>query len=214
MPPRVDAARRRRAPAGRARGRHRAADSPHRAVGRAAALLLLLAFAGGVARAMSRGQAPDCHCFGQIHSEPAGPSTLIRNAVLAVDGGVGRRRGSGAEPSTAASRAFTEPRSRSWPSRCSPRCSRSRSRSCGRTGGAFAPSWRRDDLGPGRPRTASRHPGARVRPRSRARDGPLAHGADRAATTVGARFRQHRLRPVPRDAAVARPLAGFALEAR
>ncbi len=52
--------------------------------GAAAALLLLIVFAGGVARAMSRGQAPDCHCFGQIHSEPAGPSTLIRNAVLAA----------------------------------------------------------------------------------------------------------------------------------
>ena len=51
--------------------------------GAAAALLLLLMFAGGVARAMARGQAPDCHCFGQIHSEPAGRSTLIRNAVLA-----------------------------------------------------------------------------------------------------------------------------------
>ena len=45
------------------------------------ALLLLLAFSAGVARAMSRGEAPDCHCFGQIHSEPAGRSTLIRNAL-------------------------------------------------------------------------------------------------------------------------------------
>ena len=48
------------------------------------ALLLLLAFSAGVARAMSRGEAPDCHCFGQIHSEPAGRSTLVRNAVLAA----------------------------------------------------------------------------------------------------------------------------------
>lgn len=52
--------------------------------GAAGALLLLLVFVGGVARALSRGQAPDCHCFGQIHSEPAGRSALIRNAVLAV----------------------------------------------------------------------------------------------------------------------------------
>jgi len=52
--------------------------------GAAGALLLLLAFSAGVARAMSRGEAPDCHCFGQIHSEPAGRSTLIRNAVLAA----------------------------------------------------------------------------------------------------------------------------------
>ncbi len=48
------------------------------------ALLMMLAFAGAVDRAMSRGEAPDCHCFGQIHSEPAGPTTLIRNGVLAA----------------------------------------------------------------------------------------------------------------------------------
>jgi uncharacterized membrane protein YphA (DoxX/SURF4 family)/thiol-disulfide isomerase/thioredoxin len=56
--------------------------------GAAGALLLLIAFAGGVARAMSRGQAPDCHCFGQIHSEPAGRSTLTRNSVLAAGAAV------------------------------------------------------------------------------------------------------------------------------
>ena len=32
---------------------------------------------------MARGEEPDCHCFGQIHSAPAGPPTLARNAVLA-----------------------------------------------------------------------------------------------------------------------------------
>lgn len=47
-----------------------------------AALLLLLGFIGGVANAMRRGRAPDCHCFGQLHSEPAGPRTLARNAAL------------------------------------------------------------------------------------------------------------------------------------
>lgn len=52
--------------------------------GAACALLLLVAFAAGVARAMSRGEAPDCHCFGQLHSEPAGVSTLVRNAILAA----------------------------------------------------------------------------------------------------------------------------------
>ena len=49
-----------------------------------AALVLLLAFIGGIAYNMSRGRAPDCHCFGQLHSEPAGWSTLIRNGVLAA----------------------------------------------------------------------------------------------------------------------------------
>lgn len=48
------------------------------------ALLLLLAFLGGIAGALRRGEAPDCHCFGQIHSAPAGPGTLIRNGVLAA----------------------------------------------------------------------------------------------------------------------------------
>jgi uncharacterized membrane protein YphA (DoxX/SURF4 family) len=52
--------------------------------GAVAALVLLLAFIGGIARAMSRGEAPDCHCFGQLHSAPAGRGTLARNAVLAA----------------------------------------------------------------------------------------------------------------------------------
>ncbi len=52
--------------------------------GAVGAFLLLAVFAGGVARAMAQGRAPDCHCFGQLHSEPAGRSTLIRNLVLAI----------------------------------------------------------------------------------------------------------------------------------
>ncbi|HUR85611.1 MAG TPA: MauE/DoxX family redox-associated membrane protein [Solirubrobacteraceae bacterium] len=49
-----------------------------------AALVLLLAFVGGILRALARGQAPDCHCFGQVHSAPAGRGTVARNALLAV----------------------------------------------------------------------------------------------------------------------------------
>src|SRR3954453_727619 len=49
-----------------------------------AAFLLLAAFIGGIANAMRRGRAPDCNCFGQVHSAPAGRSALARNAVLAV----------------------------------------------------------------------------------------------------------------------------------
>lgn len=56
--------------------------------GAAAALLLLLAFIGGIARAMARGETPDCHCFGQLHSAPAGRGTLVRNAFLAALAGV------------------------------------------------------------------------------------------------------------------------------
>lgn len=48
------------------------------------ALLLLLAFIGGIAYNLTKGRTPDCHCFGQIHSEPAGVSTLVRNGVLSV----------------------------------------------------------------------------------------------------------------------------------
>jgi peroxiredoxin len=48
------------------------------------AMLLLLAFIAGIANALRHGRSPDCHCFGQLHSAPAGPSTLARNAVLAA----------------------------------------------------------------------------------------------------------------------------------
>ena len=49
-----------------------------------AALGLLLVFSTAIARAIARGEAPDCHCFGQLYSAPAGWRTLARNAVLAA----------------------------------------------------------------------------------------------------------------------------------
>jgi thiol-disulfide isomerase/thioredoxin/uncharacterized membrane protein YphA (DoxX/SURF4 family) len=51
------------------------------------AFALLLLFTAAIAIAVARGRAPDCHCFGQLHSAPAGASTLIRNGVLAVVAG-------------------------------------------------------------------------------------------------------------------------------
>ncbi len=48
------------------------------------ALLLLIAFVVGVGYNMSRGNQFDCHCFGQIHSEPIGWKTLARNGILAA----------------------------------------------------------------------------------------------------------------------------------
>jgi methylamine dehydrogenase accessory protein MauD len=48
------------------------------------ALLLLLAFMAGIANALRHGVQPDCNCFGQIHSAPAGRETLIRNGILAA----------------------------------------------------------------------------------------------------------------------------------
>jgi methylamine dehydrogenase accessory protein MauD len=53
-------------------------------VGAALALALLLAFGAAITRSMLRGEAPDCHCFGQLHSAPAGPKMLARNMVLAL----------------------------------------------------------------------------------------------------------------------------------
>jgi uncharacterized membrane protein YphA (DoxX/SURF4 family) len=52
--------------------------------GAIAALGLLLAFSAGIAASIARGEAPDCHCFGQLHSEPAGPRTLGRNFGVAL----------------------------------------------------------------------------------------------------------------------------------
>ena len=52
--------------------------------GALAALALTLVFIAGISGALARGQAPDCHCFGQLHSAPAGRATLARNAVLAA----------------------------------------------------------------------------------------------------------------------------------
>jgi|1186.fasta_scaffold08596_2 hypothetical protein len=52
-------------------------------VGAAAALALLAAFCIGIAGAMGRGETPDCHCAGQLHSAPADSRTLIRNGALA-----------------------------------------------------------------------------------------------------------------------------------
>jgi thiol-disulfide isomerase/thioredoxin len=48
------------------------------------ALGLLLVFSVAIAVNLARGRAPECHCFGQLHSAPAGPRTLARNFALAA----------------------------------------------------------------------------------------------------------------------------------
>ena len=53
-------------------------------IGAAGALLLLVTFIGGMLIQMIKGEAPDCHCFGQIHSEPVGPESLMRNIAIAI----------------------------------------------------------------------------------------------------------------------------------
>src|SRR5438876_3041113 len=47
------------------------------------ALVLLLLFVAGIGYNLARGRTPDCHCFGQLHSAPAGWPTLTRNLILA-----------------------------------------------------------------------------------------------------------------------------------
>lgn len=49
------------------------------AVGAAA---VLLAFTIAIGNAVLHHRAPECHCFGQIHSAPAGGGTLTRNGLL------------------------------------------------------------------------------------------------------------------------------------
>jgi hypothetical protein len=51
------------------------------------ALGVLVVFLGGISINMWLGRKPDCHCFGQLHSAPAGWSTLARNGVLASAAG-------------------------------------------------------------------------------------------------------------------------------
>jgi hypothetical protein len=57
-------------------------DATARAGGLAAALALIV-FAAAVVRLMARGEAPDCNCFGPLHSSRVGPGMLARNLVLA-----------------------------------------------------------------------------------------------------------------------------------
>ena len=51
------------------------------------ALALLSVFVVGISINLARGRTPDCHCFGQLHSAPAGWKTLARNGVLAAAAG-------------------------------------------------------------------------------------------------------------------------------
>src|SRR5215212_11370000 len=48
------------------------------------ALALLLLFSSGISINLARGHKPDCHCFGQFYSAPAGWSTIARNGLLAA----------------------------------------------------------------------------------------------------------------------------------
>jgi len=62
--------------------------------GALAGLILMLAFIAGIGYTLSQGRTPDCHCFGQVYSEPVGTSTLIRNGIFAALAGMLVLRGS------------------------------------------------------------------------------------------------------------------------
>jgi len=57
------------------------ASSWYAAIGASALLLLFIV---QMIYQMARGNAPDCHCFGQVHSEPVGVKSIIRNIIFAV----------------------------------------------------------------------------------------------------------------------------------
>jgi uncharacterized membrane protein YphA (DoxX/SURF4 family) len=50
------------------------------------ALVLLLTFSVAIAVNLWRGRTPECRCFGQLHSAPAGPRTLVRNGKVPLPG--------------------------------------------------------------------------------------------------------------------------------
>ncbi|HEY0430036.1 MAG TPA: redoxin domain-containing protein [Pyrinomonadaceae bacterium] len=53
-------------------------------LGAVGAFLFLLIFIGGMIWQLAQGNAPECHCFGAIHSEPVSRKSLIRNAIFAA----------------------------------------------------------------------------------------------------------------------------------
>jgi thiol-disulfide isomerase/thioredoxin len=60
-----------------------------RVVGAAGALVLLVIFSAAIAVSLLRGRAPECHCFGRLHSAPVSWTTLARNGVfIALAGAV------------------------------------------------------------------------------------------------------------------------------
>ena len=53
-------------------------------VGAVAALVLLLSFLVAMTVSSAKGRAPECHCFGQLHSAPVGRSTFLLNSSLSA----------------------------------------------------------------------------------------------------------------------------------
>lgn len=51
-------------------------------IGAIGAAILLVAFVVMMAYQHAKGNAPDCHCFGQLHSEPVGIKSIVRNVIF------------------------------------------------------------------------------------------------------------------------------------
>lgn len=51
------------------------------------ALSLLLIFIAAIGYNLAQGRAPDCNCFGQVHSSPIGWQTIVRNVLFAAVAG-------------------------------------------------------------------------------------------------------------------------------
>lgn len=51
--------------------------------GALASFVLMFVFIVGMLVQMAKGNAPDCHCFGAIHSEPVSKKSVARNAIFA-----------------------------------------------------------------------------------------------------------------------------------
>src|SRR4029079_1822099 len=64
------------------------------------AAAMLAAFCAGIARVIARGEAPDCHCFGALHSERDGARTLARNGVLLAIAALATAAGPGPSATT------------------------------------------------------------------------------------------------------------------
>ena len=60
------------------------------------ATVLFVCISIAIARLLAIGQAPDCHCFGRLQSEPVGTATLARSSTLALASGLVLVHGAGA----------------------------------------------------------------------------------------------------------------------
>jgi peroxiredoxin/uncharacterized membrane protein YphA (DoxX/SURF4 family) len=53
-------------------------------VGALGGLILLVSFTAGMIWQVRQGNAPDCHCFGQMHSEPVSRKAIVRNIIFSL----------------------------------------------------------------------------------------------------------------------------------